>query len=137
MPSIQSAIVFMSAMFVSWPVFAADTASQPLNRADCDKAGMHWDENANVCASAQAGSPQVSMPKTETSAKSTAAATSPKKMTKSPHKKQVSAKKSSSRAYKKQATPAAAKPATHRPFRWLFPNASKRAGKDRKSSVMP
>ena len=30
-------------------VFAADTASQPLTRADCGKAGMRWNEAANVC----------------------------------------------------------------------------------------
>ncbi len=26
-----------------------DTSSQPLTRADCGKAGMLWDEGANVC----------------------------------------------------------------------------------------
>jgi hypothetical protein len=26
------------------------TEPQPLTRADCDKAGMKWDEAANVCA---------------------------------------------------------------------------------------
>jgi hypothetical protein len=28
------------------PAFAAP---QPLTRADCQKARMHWDDNANVC----------------------------------------------------------------------------------------
>jgi hypothetical protein len=27
----------------------AFAAPQPLTRADCQKAGMHWDDNANVC----------------------------------------------------------------------------------------
>jgi hypothetical protein len=135
MRSLQVATVFVSAIFASWSVLAADNAGQPLNRADCDKAGMHWDDNANVCASAQAGSTQVAIPKAETSAKSTGApkpapgmASSSKKLAKSPHK-QVSTKKSSSRrTYKNQTTTAAGKPANHRPFRWLFPNANKRAG---------
>jgi hypothetical protein len=30
------------------PAFALDGA-QPLTRADCEKAGLAWDENANVC----------------------------------------------------------------------------------------
>src|SRR6476469_6321879 len=30
-------------------VFAGDTSSQPLTRADCAKAGMRWNEGANVC----------------------------------------------------------------------------------------
>ena len=29
-----------------------DTAAQPLTREDCDKAGMAWDDNANVCGAA-------------------------------------------------------------------------------------
>ena len=30
--------------------FAEDTLVQPLTRADCDSAGMYWDETSNVCA---------------------------------------------------------------------------------------
>ena len=30
--------------------FAADIDSQPLTRAFCDKAGMRWNDAANVCA---------------------------------------------------------------------------------------
>jgi len=33
----------------STPVFAAEEASQPLTKAECDKAGMKWDDAANVC----------------------------------------------------------------------------------------
>jgi hypothetical protein len=29
-----------------------DTVAQPLTRADCGKAGMTWDDNANVCGAA-------------------------------------------------------------------------------------
>ena len=31
--------------------FAADETPQPLTRADCDAAGMTWDDGANVCGS--------------------------------------------------------------------------------------
>jgi len=55
MRTLQVATVFVSAILASSSVLAADAASQPLNRADCEKTGMHWDDNANVCASAQAG----------------------------------------------------------------------------------
>lgn len=30
--------------------FAEDVPSQPLTRADCDIAGLVWDDSANVCA---------------------------------------------------------------------------------------
>ena len=33
-------------------VLAEDVSSQPLTRLDCDKAGMAWDDNANVCGAA-------------------------------------------------------------------------------------
>ena len=32
--------------------FAADEAPQPLTRADCDAAGMTWNDGTNVCGSA-------------------------------------------------------------------------------------
>src|SRR5713101_6531542 len=32
------------------PAFAQQTEPQPLTRADCDKAGMKWDDAALVCA---------------------------------------------------------------------------------------
>jgi len=38
-----------SALVVASTVLAADTSSQPLTRADCGKAGMLWNEGANVC----------------------------------------------------------------------------------------
>src|SRR5262245_9699112 len=35
-------------------VFAADQAPQPLTRADCDAAGMQWNDDTNVCGGAEA-----------------------------------------------------------------------------------
>ena len=40
---------------------AEDVAAQPLTRLDCDKAGMSWDDSANVCGQAHATAK--SMPK--------------------------------------------------------------------------
>jgi hypothetical protein len=31
------------------PAFAVETTPQPLTRADCEKAGMQWNDSANVC----------------------------------------------------------------------------------------
>ena len=36
------------------PACAAEITPQPLTRADCEKAGMQWNDNANVCAGKQA-----------------------------------------------------------------------------------
>jgi hypothetical protein len=36
------------------PAPAAETTPQPLTRADCEKAGMQWNDNANVCGGKQA-----------------------------------------------------------------------------------
>jgi lipoprotein-anchoring transpeptidase ErfK/SrfK len=41
--------------------YAEDVTAQPLTRSDCDKAGMSWDDNANVCGKAHAA--VKSMPK--------------------------------------------------------------------------
>jgi len=49
MKAIASIFALGSALAVAPTVFAADTSSQPLTRADCGKAGMRWDEGANVC----------------------------------------------------------------------------------------
>src|SRR5262245_46918245 len=44
-------------------VLAEDVIPQPLTRADCDKAGMAWDDNANVCgAPFLASEPQGAQP---------------------------------------------------------------------------
>jgi lipoprotein-anchoring transpeptidase ErfK/SrfK len=39
---------------IAGQAYAEDVTAQPLTRSDCDKAGMSWDDNANVCASASA-----------------------------------------------------------------------------------
>ena len=49
MKTIASIFALLSALVVASTVLAADTTSQPLTRADCDKAGMRWNEGANVC----------------------------------------------------------------------------------------
>jgi len=118
-------------------VLAADSASQPLNRVDCGKAGMQWDDNANVCGSNQKAPIQVIAPKIEKPTKSMAEskptpamAKSSKKTTASSHRKQV-AKNTSHREhanYKRKSKSVATKPVHRRPFQWLFPNAHKRAG---------
>jgi hypothetical protein len=36
------------------PACAAEITPQPLTRADCEKAGMQWNDNANVCGGKQA-----------------------------------------------------------------------------------
>jgi hypothetical protein len=44
------------------PAFAAP---QPLTRADCKKAGMHWDDNANVCGGGSSAANSAKMGKGE------------------------------------------------------------------------
>jgi hypothetical protein len=46
--------LFPALVFVASPLIAAGTSSQPLTRADCEKAGLAWNDNANVCEEAQA-----------------------------------------------------------------------------------
>ena len=36
------------------PTYAVENAPQPLTRADCEKARMLWNDNANVCGSKEA-----------------------------------------------------------------------------------
>jgi lipoprotein-anchoring transpeptidase ErfK/SrfK len=50
MKAIASIFALGSVLVVTSSVLAADTLSQPLTRADCGKAGMRWNEGANVCA---------------------------------------------------------------------------------------
>ena len=46
------AAVLMTAAVV--PACAAETTPQPLSRADCEKAGMQRNDNANACGGKQA-----------------------------------------------------------------------------------
>ena len=65
MKVLGSMIALGVAMLLASPAFAADTSSQPLTRADCDKAGMHWDDGVNVCASKVVAPKVEAAPKTE------------------------------------------------------------------------
>jgi lipoprotein-anchoring transpeptidase ErfK/SrfK len=49
MKTIASIFALVSALVVASTVLAADISGQPLTRADCGKAGMRWNEGANVC----------------------------------------------------------------------------------------
>ena len=65
MKAIASIFALGSALVVASTVLAADTSSQPLTRADCSKAGMRWNEGANVCTeSASASIPGAKSPGT-------------------------------------------------------------------------
>ena len=44
---------------------AAFAAPQPLTRADCQKAGMHWNDNANVCGGGSSAEGSAKMGKGE------------------------------------------------------------------------
>ena len=52
-------IAFGAAFGIIAPAFSAENTPQPLTRADCEKAGMHWNDNANVCGGKEAmGKPE-------------------------------------------------------------------------------
>jgi hypothetical protein len=42
-------IVLALAVAFTAPAFAVEAGHQPLTKADCKKAGMKWDDKANVC----------------------------------------------------------------------------------------
>ena len=42
-------IVLVLAVAFTAPAFAVEAGHQPLTKADCKKAGMKWDDRANVC----------------------------------------------------------------------------------------
>src|SRR5262245_35828864 len=55
-------VLLISSLFAH-QVLAEDVISQPLTQADCGKAGMPWDDNANVCgAPSLASEPQGAQP---------------------------------------------------------------------------
>jgi hypothetical protein len=47
-------IAFGAAFGIIAPAFSAENTPQPLTRADCEKAGMQWNENDNVCGGKEA-----------------------------------------------------------------------------------
>jgi hypothetical protein len=68
------------------PAFAAP---QPLTRNDCQKAGMHWDDNANVCGSGGSAANSAKMGKgegTQTAPAKTSSEAHTKKI-KQPHRR--------------------------------------------------
>src|SRR5262245_51814085 len=118
MKAIASIFVLGCALVVVSTVFAAEPSSQPLTRAACDKAGMGWDEGANVCVSNAKGS-KAAGSKAQTAPKAKAAskeqnAPKPKalKAAAPPGEKHVYKKKNQHAASKKK-THAASKKKTH------------------------
>jgi hypothetical protein len=51
MRSPVAAFALAFAVACSGYAFAADQSPQPLTRADCETAGMNWNDRANVCGS--------------------------------------------------------------------------------------
>ena len=47
---------------IAGQAYAEDVAAQPLTRSDCYKAGMSWDNNANVCGQTHAAVKSVPKP---------------------------------------------------------------------------
>jgi hypothetical protein len=47
-------IAWVAASAIIIPAFAVESTPQPLTRADCEKAGMKWNDNANVCGAKEA-----------------------------------------------------------------------------------
>ena len=62
MKALVSILALAIGLLVGSVTFAADAPSQPLTRFECDKASMHWSEDANVCAepNSTAATPQSS-----------------------------------------------------------------------------
>jgi hypothetical protein len=48
--SLLSIIILAVVVAFTAPAFAEDAAPQPLTRADCNNAGLKWDEQGNVCS---------------------------------------------------------------------------------------
>ena len=62
MKALVSIFALATGLIVASMTLAADAPSQPLTRFECDKASMHWSEEANVCAepNSTAATPQSS-----------------------------------------------------------------------------
>jgi hypothetical protein len=46
---VLTSLIVLAAFGINVPAFAVESTPQPLTRADCEKAGMQWNDNANVC----------------------------------------------------------------------------------------
>jgi hypothetical protein len=104
-----AAIAVTFAIAYSGSAFAADATSQPLTRADCGKAGMTWNDGANVCGSVAAATAKSEANKSE--------ATEVKKATSGESKKARSHHKTTKHYHH---TPP--KKQEHRFFKWLNGN---------------
>ena len=51
---VPALLMVCASLAIVVPAFAVENAPQPLTRADCEKAGMQWNNNANVCGSKEA-----------------------------------------------------------------------------------
>ena len=58
MRNVALSVLLIGNLFAN-QVLAEDVSLQPLTRLDCDKAGMAWDDNANVCGAASLGAEAV------------------------------------------------------------------------------
>jgi hypothetical protein len=144
MKSVASVFALGSVLLLASSAFAADTSSQPLTRADCNKAGMSWNEGANVCASKAEGLKAESGAKAQTAKASAASnakgASKPKTVSKAtkPSKKVHAYSKKKKHAYSKRKPsypkrthykhPQQSHPVERRPFRWLFRKPNRPAG---------
>jgi hypothetical protein len=144
MKSVASVFALGSVLFLASSAFAADPSSQPLTRADCNKAGMSWNEGANVCASKAEGLKAESGAKAQTAKASASSnakgASKPKAVSKAakPSKKVHASSKKKKHAYSKRKSsypkrahykhPQQSQPVERRPFRWLFRKPNRPAG---------
>ena len=63
MKALVSVFTLATGLIVASMALAADAPSQPLTRFECDRASMHWSEEANVCAEPNS---TVAMPRSST-----------------------------------------------------------------------
>ena len=147
MKTVASVFALGSVLLLASSAFAADTSSQPLTRADCNKAGMSWNEGANVCASKAEGLKAAQTAKAS-AASNAKGASKPKAVSKAakPSKKVHAYAKEKKHAYSKKKKhayskrkssypkrahykhPQQSQPVERRPFRWLFRKPNKPAG---------
>ena len=55
-------IAFGAAFGIIAPAISAENTPQPLTRADCEKAGMQWNDNANACSGKEASAQSETKP---------------------------------------------------------------------------
>ena len=115
---------FLIALLVSSQALATDSSVQPLTRADCNTAGMHWDDSANVCGSAQSGPNQAGALVDTTPAATPPPSGASSKSGLKQSKKKTATKRHGYRRTSHHTTPVPSKTSEHHPFR-LFPHFKK------------